>query len=46
MLKQFYEKHGIIRETTVPYTLEQNDIAETLKKTTNAIFISSGLLSK
>lgn len=47
LFKGYYESHGIIHETTAPYTLESNGVAErkirTLKEMMNAMLISSGL---
>ena len=44
---EFCAKHGIIHETTAPYTPQQNGVAErknrTLKEMMNAMLISSGL---
>ena len=44
---RFYQKHGITHQTSAPYTLQQNGIAEhknrTLKEMMKAMLISSGL---
>ena len=44
---RFYQEHGIIHQTSTPYTPQQNGIAErknrTLKEMMNAMLISSGL---
>ena len=45
---RFYQEHGIIHQTSTPYTPQQNGIVErknrTLKKMMNAMLISLGLL--
>ncbi|XXG46721.1 hypothetical protein AAC387_Pa02g1495 [Persea americana] len=45
---EFCSQHGIIHQTTAPYSLEQNGVAERknriLKEMMNALSISSGLL--
>jgi hypothetical protein len=43
---EFYSQHGIVRQTTAPYSPQQNGVAErknrTLKEMMNAMLISSG----
>ena len=42
----FFDEHGIIHETTPPYSLESNGVAErkniTLKEMMNVMLVSSG----
>ena len=44
---QFYQEHGIIHQTSAPYTPQKNGVVErknrTLKEMKNAMLISSGL---
>ena len=44
----FCSQHGIIHQTTTPYSPQQNGVVErkniTLKEMTNALLLSSGLL--
>ncbi|CAH9139832.1 unnamed protein product [Cuscuta epithymum] len=46
-LKEFCEKHGIIHESSAPYTPQQNGVAErknrTLKDMMNSMLLSAGL---